>query len=384
MLARVLANIGEAHVNLKHWEEALASLGQAAALLSPITEHRSLFGWCLLGIARVYVEIGEHSTALEVFSKALEAAREGESLRVMAEIHTAFGSLLTDMSDRKEAIVNLRQAVALAEEAGVPREIYQAHLALSRAYEKFGDYQNALEHFRHYHKERGRVFDELAKEKIDSLSAEIELVKVRHEQEVSHLRNVELARANALLERQKGDLERANELLERQAEELDKLSVHDSLTGVNNRRYLDRHLAEEMQRSQRHGHPLSVAIIDADHFKDVNDRFSHRIGDVVLRTMMQIVCARKRRTDAVARYGGEEFVVVFPETTVEQAAIAAEGLRAAIEGYDWSEVHPELKVTVSIGVASNRAAADPQSLLDAADTCLYQAKNSGRNRVVAR
>ncbi|MBI2215126.1 MAG: GGDEF domain-containing protein [Acidobacteria bacterium] len=384
MLARVLANVGEAYVNLRRWEGALASLGRSAALLAPLTEHRSLFGWSLLGIARVYVEIGEHATALEVFSKALDAAREGESLRVMAEIHTAFGSLLTDMGDQKEAIVNLRQALALAEEAGVPREIFSAHLALSRAYEKFGEYRAALEHFRHYHQERGRVFDELAKEKIDSLTAEIELVKVRHEQEVSHLRNVELGTANALLERQKGDLERANELLEKQAAELDKLSVHDSLTGVNNRRYLDRHLAEEMERSRRHGHALSIAMIDADHFKDVNDRFSHRIGDVVLRTLMEIVCRRKRRTDAVARYGGEEFVIVFPETPIDQAAVAAEGIRLAIESYDWSEVHPQLRLTVSIGVASNDMFPDPQSLLDAADKCLYEAKSGGRNRVVAR
>jgi diguanylate cyclase (GGDEF)-like protein len=228
------------------------------------------------------------------------------------------------------------------------------------------------------------VFDELAKEKVESLTAQIDLVKVRHEQEVSHLRNVELAAANALLERQKDDLVGAYELLEKQKAELDELSIHDSLTGVNNRRYLDKHLEEEMQRSQRHGHALSVAMMDADHFKDVNDRFSHRIGDVVLRTMMQIVCQRKRRTDAVARYGGEEFVIVFPETPVERAAVAAEEYRVAIENYDWSEVHPQLRVTVSIGVASNALASDPQGLLDAADESLYEAKRRGRNRVVAR
>ena len=384
MQARVLANVGEAYVNLHRHEEALAALGRSAALLAPLEEHRSLFGWCLLGVARVYVEIGEHANALEVFSTALDAARKGESLRVMAEIHTALGSLLVDMGDQKESEVNLRQALALAEEAGVRQEVFKAHLALSRGYEKFGDFRAALEHYRQYHEARGQVFDEVAKEKIDSLSAEIDLVKVRHEQEISHLRNVELASANQLLERQKEDLERANELLAQQAVELDKLSVHDSLTGVNNRRYLDRHLIEEMDRSRRHGHPLSVAMLDADHFKLVNDRFSHRIGDVVLRTLMTIVCKRKRRSDAVARYGGEEFVIVFPETTVEHAAVACEGIRAAIEEYDWSEVHEGLRVTVSIGVASNKHADDPQGLLDAADKCLYEAKQNGRNRVVSR
>ena len=151
---------------------------------------------------------------------------------------------------------------------------------------------------------------------------------------------------------------------------------------MNNRRYLDRHLAEEMERSRRHAHPISVAMLDADHFKLVNDRFSHRIGDVVLRTLMEIVSNRKRRTDAVARYGGEEFVIVFPETTVENAAIACEGIRDAIERFVWDELHPGLRVTVSIGVASNATADDPQGLLDAADTCLYEAKQSGRNRVV--
>lgn len=388
MQARILANIGEALVNQREYERALGVLAESAVILEPLAEHRSLYGWCLLAIARIYVDSGDHPTAFEFFKKALEAAVQGDSLRVMTEIHTALGSLYVQTDQIGEALIHLEQALELAKEMGIRREIYRARLELARAHEKRGDFEKALHHFKEYERERAAVLEAVAKERIDSLTAEIELAKVRHEQEVDHLRNVELARLNEELlaaldevEKVNRSLERANEKLETQSEELQRLSVHDSLTGVHNRRYLDQQLENEFARAIRYGHALSVAMVDADDFKRVNDLFSHAVGDQTLRTLAWLIKEVTRRSDILARYGGEEFVVVFPQATLEEAVSACEKVRRAVEEFPWSEIAPGLAVTVSIGTASHATLDRPEELLEAADKKLYEAKRSGKNRV---
>lgn len=390
MQARILANVGEAFVNAKEYERALGVLAESAVLLEPLKEHRSLYGWCLLGIARIYVDSGDHGTAFEFFKQALGAAVEGDSLRVMTEIHTAIGALYVETNQIEEALIHLEQALELAKEMGIRREIYRARLELARAHEKRGDFENALKHFKEYDRERAAVLEAVAKERIESLTAEVELGKVRHQQEVDQLRNVELAKANAdltaaleELEKANRELEAAKERLDIQNEELERLSVTDSLTGVHNRRYLDQQLESEFSRAVRYGHGLSVAIIDTDDFKKVNDNFSHAIGDQALRTLAWLIQEITRKSDILARFGGDEFVVVFPETTLEEAVVACEKVRAAVETFPWSEIAPGLSVTISVGVASHSRFDSGEDLLKAADQKLYEAKEAGRNRVCA-
>lgn len=171
--------------------------------------------------------------------------------------------------------------------------------------------------------------------------------------------------------------------LQRKTDELDRQTKEDSLTGLYNRRYIDAFMVNELKRSQRFGHRLSVAMADLDHFKVINDRYSHGIGDQVLRTVARILKDGCRGIDVIGRYGGEEFVLIFPETPVENARMACEKLRESIEAYDWLALHPELNVTISIGIASDRDGEGAQAILAAADEKLYQAKRAGRNRVIA-
>ena len=170
-------------------------------------------------------------------------------------------------------------------------------------------------------------------------------------------------------------------LIHRQQGELERLAVEDALTGLFNRRYIDGRLREESQRAQRYGRIFSVALADIDHFKRINDTFSHQVGDEVLKHLANVFREEVRGVDVVARFGGEEFILLFPETSDTQAASVCEKIRASIEGHNWAEVADGLGVTASFGVADSSVGADVNGILHDADELLYRAKHSGRNRV---
>ena len=163
--------------------------------------------------------------------------------------------------------------------------------------------------------------------------------------------------------------------------ESERRSLTDQLTGVWNRRYLERTLHEEANRGARFGHSFSILVIDIDHFKAVNDAFGHERGDVVLvEVCRRTALALRDDLDTVARLGGEEFAVILPETTRQGAFVVAEKIREAIK----KEPFPgDLQLTVSIGVAAfPYDGEDGPELLRAGDAALYEAKRSGRDRVV--
>jgi two-component system cell cycle response regulator len=160
-----------------------------------------------------------------------------------------------------------------------------------------------------------------------------------------------------------------------------EMALTDPLTGLYNQRYLRRHLGGLTDSGQ--GRHLAVLMVDVDHFKTVNDRYGHPAGDRALRLIADTLRANTRVFDSLARYGGEEFVVVMPGTGAADAEAAAERLRAAVERIEFETSAGNLApLTVSVGVAyTAETAIDPDMLLQAADTALYDAKRNGRNRV---
>ncbi|MTW12355.1 diguanylate cyclase [Pseudoduganella eburnea] len=166
-----------------------------------------------------------------------------------------------------------------------------------------------------------------------------------------------------------------------QSEQLRELSIRDALTQLYNRRHFDEQANTLFNQAVRHKRPLALVICDIDHFKKINDNYSHATGDAVLRRVGSILRKHMRLSDLVARYGGEEFVIAFPETAGPQAAALCDKLRTLIEAFPWHEVHPELKVTMSMGVYADIAAGSAETMLQKADALLYRAKESGRNRV---
>jgi diguanylate cyclase (GGDEF)-like protein len=160
-------------------------------------------------------------------------------------------------------------------------------------------------------------------------------------------------------------------------------AMHDPLTGLFNRRYLTEKLPEELGRARRYRYPVSLLMVDADHFKSINDKGGHGVGDECLRALAHALARRVHRFgDYSARYGGEEFVVVLPECDLAGAVEVAEEIRGRIENLHGQGAAPT-RLTVSIGVAtaSPGAGTPAEELLAAADRCLYRAKRMGRNRV---
>ncbi len=180
-------------------------------------------------------------------------------------------------------------------------------------------------------------------------------------------------------------LERANRQLRDANERLLKLTVTDERTSLLNDRYLKRRLGEEFKRAQRYGMPLSVAMLDLDHFKEVNDKYGHDCGDLVLREFGNLLTASARTTDIVGRFGGEEFLMILPNTDGIRAAIVAERVRKAAEEHIYKYKEFLVRITTSAGVASvpaNPQVHDENELLKAADQALYRAKQASRNRVI--
>ncbi len=162
------------------------------------------------------------------------------------------------------------------------------------------------------------------------------------------------------------------------SEQVFKSSI-DGLTGLYNRHQFDISLNHEFNRSQRYKTPFSLAMIDIDHFKNINDTLGHQFGDFVLKEISQIIQQAFRKTDIVYRYGGEEIAILMPETDSEHAFLPLERLRQKISSHDFGGEN----VTVSIGVAGYKNNNSASEILKSADNMLYKAKNSGRNKVVA-
>ena len=158
----------------------------------------------------------------------------------------------------------------------------------------------------------------------------------------------------------------------------------DELTRLRNRRYVLRRLEEECERADRIGAPLSLMLIDLDHFKQINDTFGHPFGDQVLRRVAARMKSGLRRYDILGRIGGEEFLIISPGSTIEEATALAERIRDQIDTVKVVDGDKECSVTVSIGVTSfSTMEGTPDLLMRKADSALYRAKEQGRNRVVA-
>ncbi|HEX2076633.1 MAG TPA: diguanylate cyclase [Longimicrobium sp.] len=347
-----LNNIGSTYRSLGLLESALEYFSRAHNELRNAGDRRAEVS-ALCNVAEVTHLLGQHAEALELFETALAASRELGARYEEAAILLHAGEALAAQGEHARAVRHLEEAVHVGSEAGARHLVVQANRDLARLHEEAGNLAEAFRRYKAYRELESEIFGQEADQKIRAVMVKAEVEKAQHEAE----------------------------LLRHRADELERQTREDALTGLYNRRYLDAVLATELERAHALGHDLALAIADVDWFKEVNDRFSHGVGDRVLRQVGSLLREGVRAIDAVARYGGEEFVVLLVETPLEHAAAVCESLRAAVERYDWDAIHPGLRVTLSIGLASVRDAASPASLLAAADARLYEAKRSGRNRV---
>jgi diguanylate cyclase (GGDEF)-like protein len=339
-LGEALLDDGDPDAAAPHFAEARALAEEALALLPPesaeaVVAAQVVHGWALVGS-------GEHAAAVASLRAAVRATATGDRALLAAAL-LALGRALRRQGDGSGADEQLARALATATEHGLPRVRRAALRELCTLHAELDDAGRALPYLQAY------------------LADELDRVDERR------TRWVELfGRRKSLLE-----TERAAGQLRRQAYE-------DPLTHLPNRRYAEATLDGLLAN----GAAPALAVVDVDRFKEVNDAVGHAGGDEVLRRVAEILVAGCRDTDEVCRWAGDEFVVLLPDTTAEQAEHALERCRRAVAGTDWAELGLPVPVTISVGIASATRGDDRRTLFAAADGVLYDAKRSGRDRVV--
>jgi diguanylate cyclase (GGDEF)-like protein len=215
----------------------------------------------------------------------------------------------------------------------------------------------------------------------DNLVLQTEVILIRDQVEQAQAR-ADSAAADARRERARAaHLESEQQRLREHAMALDRAAHEDVLTGLHNRRHAEFALPLLVEGARMAGQVISVAALDVDHFKKINDTHGHAVGDAVLQQLAQLLRHRLRSADLMARTGGEEFMAVLVGIAPQQAAEICERLRLAVAEHDWAAVTPGLAVRISVGIAGGAPPLAADSLLHRADHALYAAKRGGRNRV---
>ncbi len=351
---------------LAYATEAL-TLAQAAG-----NSHRETV--CLDNLAVANVKSGQYDAALDQLSR-LEKIALAQGYRAMQVLALSHRALLEGHRGEFGAAIHFyERALAAAHENDDRTTLPSLRQGLYESYKLCGDAANALRHH-----EELLVLERA--QLIQRADRQARLLLNRIEVEQAHAA-VERARLDAELQRLHSvRLESENQKLTAEAIELGKNAFEDQLTGLANRRRIQRELPAHVARAVGREAELSVAAIDLDHFKQVNDHFGHSVGDDVLRAIARIFIDNTRATDLLVRMGGEEFVVLFIGTPLSAATEISERLRRSVEAHDWDSLAPGLRVTISIGLCDAADADDARTLLERADASLYTAKRGGRNRV---
>ncbi len=378
--ALALRNIGRSHQKLSQNDLARSYFVQSLQLSQESSDPIGISN-ILDNLAILAMSLGQGAEAKEHLQQSLQLKLGAGDTRGQSETLVLLGQLCLQEGELDEAKTHLQAALSITEQVGNKVEKYQAHQHLSNVYKAQENYQGALESFQAYSQLREAMLNETSAQHLQSLRVQFEVSQSAREKEIFRLKNVELADKNEKLNKLNAALQKADAEKTRLLAELERQAKEDALTGLYNRRYFDDVLTRAFAQAQRLTTPLSVAISDIDNFKLVNDKFSHQMGDLVLRTVAKIMKETVRDIDTVARYGGEEFVVLLPSADAPGAKTVCERIRAAVEAYPWQTLNPDLNVTLSIGISDDIAVANSERMMALADDHLYKAKRNGKNQV---
>jgi len=331
---------------------------------------------CLSNLGRYRGINGETAAAFDLLDEAYALAiKHGyRALALLCDSNRA--EILVHAGRHHQAIPILLVSLERAQDNYSNSLVCDLHRQLYRSYKARGSMPEALAHHEKFHV--------LVKEQLEQRSnAQSRLLLNRLELDQARF-GAERARSEADLLRLRAEqfaIEKAS--LEAEARELGRRALSDPLTGLGNRRKVDHTLPMLLSHAQHRGESLALAVLDVDHFKGVNDRFGHPVGDAVLKALADILRGALSGADLVARTGGEEFMFALANLPREQALAACERLRRTVETYAWDDIAPGLVLTVSIGLCTDVDRRTADDLVNIADLALYRAKNAGRNRVAA-
>ncbi|KQR72953.1 hypothetical protein ASG03_02040 [Rhizobium sp. Leaf341] len=319
---------------------------------------------CLANLAEYY-NAAEDFVSAEQFLAHYRGIANEDDMRGEGQYLDILGRTLISLRRPEEALVPLQRAHLLATRSGNVETLMFACLYLSRAHEHLGAFEPALDFHKRYHSLHQQFTAERTQRNARLADIRYETKKLRMLLDTEAGRAAEIARSFAVLQQQTTMLTEA--------------ANTDPLTGLGNRRRLE----AAMDAIDASGEGYMLAVLDVDHFKAINDQFSHLVGDRVLIALGALIKGTLRSPDLAVRFGGEEFVVLMAGVTLAQARKACERIRLTIARHDWSSVAAGLSVTVSIGVALSSEGGVSHEILEIADRNLYRAKQAGRNRVMA-
>ncbi|WP_165795315.1 diguanylate cyclase [Deinococcus koreensis] len=363
--------------------ELAAQSAQTAVEFAQITGNMSVMNLSLALSGKAAAHLGDIEGGKALLLQAIEQARE-EDLHVNAAWnHYELGQLLHSHQETAEARTYYERALMASQQWSMRDLELQAYQQLSELAAQEGRHEEAFNLYRQHHDLEREIHDQTAAMKTRSMMTQLEVERAKSEAQIYRLKTIELASANEALERVNAEKSSLVNMLEEQSKLLERQLSEDGLTGLYNRRHIEGLLQHEFMEARVTRRPVSVAMADIDHFKQINDQFSHLVGDQVLRMVAQLFQSAVRNMDSIGRYGGEEFLFVFPNTLLPQAQNVCERVQDLVRAYDWSQIHPRLSVTLSIGVACEPTVANHEKLISVADEQLYRAKDQGRNQICA-
>ena len=320
-------------------------------------------------VGETYLGMGEYTQANQYLEKYLVAARSTESKRDEASALILLGETAQRQQQTDSALSYLSQALVMAQQVGLRSEQARCHELLAEMYEQQGDLKQALAQLRLYYQVKETLFNEDAAKKIANLQVIHQVETTKRDAEIHYLKTIELQRE--IEERKKSEAA------------LEVLAAIDPLTQVLNRRkFFD--LAEgEIQNALRRHKPLSTILLDLDHFKAINDKYGHSIGDRLLTTVARLIRDNLRDGEIIGRIGGDEFAILLPGHDLIKSRRIAQRLQEKIATYPFEMDQETFLITTSLGVAEldRENESSFSVLLDHADKAMYSAKQSGRNCV---
>jgi diguanylate cyclase (GGDEF)-like protein len=347
-------------------EQAKQAFEAARISLSDALEHANTLenpepqAIALTGLVGILTDLERFDTASRFGQEALKISSKLENPAIRARALVAIGRLRLRSDKPNQALEAFKQALEIFDTLGQREESAQVHRELANVHKSLEQFALALQHFERFYELDAQVRSQGAERRAQALTVKVDLERAHFEAELHRVRASELSVLNERLERQ---------------------TREDGLTRLSNRRHLEEFMRKAFSAAQEHATALSVVLLDIDHFKAVNDRFSHATGDQVLQAVAELMREHINSDELAGRFGGEEFVLVLnanPRETYERA----EKLRQAIQDYDWASIEVGLEVTLSLGWCAQTNLENHERMLSNADAMLYAAKRAGRNRVM--
>ncbi len=354
LVAHSLCNLGGALCQLGRTGEAQACYAEGLPLAESLEWAHSV-ALFQAGQGGMYATQGDLDASVACYDCSLEWFRgAGDSFQV-ARLEMTVGRHLARARRFARAVPYLERSLALCKGETFRNTAWQAHALLAEARDALGDLRGALAALRASIELRESMFEARVADRLRLLALHVEAEKATREAAWERERNAEL----------------------------EALARTDALTKLHNRRHVDEFFATELSRARRYGRPLSLALLDIDYFKAVNDQHGHEAGDQVLVELARRLQGRLRGHDVAARWGGEEFCVILPDTDAEGARTVVARLFDAVRAQPFETRAGSLPITVSVGVTSLHAEdSSIDDLLRRADEALYRAKRTGRDRVI--